>query len=91
MAKVIVTLDVMPASPEVNLDAIQKEVEKMITDFGGNIHHVDVEPVAFGLKLIKLVFYMDESKGSTDPLESNVMRIKGVSSVKISEVRRAVG
>ena len=37
MARVIVTLKVMPSDPSVDLDKISKEAEKIISDFEGKI------------------------------------------------------
>ena len=36
------------------------------------------EPIAFGLKALKIIFVMDEAKGSTDELESKIKEIEGV-------------
>ncbi|MBI4141660.1 elongation factor 1-beta [Candidatus Woesearchaeota archaeon] len=91
MAKVVVTLDVMPESLDVNLESLQKEAEKKISAFGGDVHKVTVEPVAFGLKKLKIMFVMEESKGSTEPLENELSGLQGVSSVTVSDVRRTVG
>lgn len=91
MARVIVTLKIMPDSPETNLAAVQKSAEKEITRFGGNPAKVEIEPIAFGLKALKIFFIMDESKGATDPLEENISAIDGVHSVEVIDVRRAIG
>ena len=49
------------------------------------------EPIAFGLKALKITFVMDEDKGSTDPLEETLKNLDGVNSVETIDVRRAVG
>lgn len=92
MARVIVTVNVMPDDPSVDLVQLQKDCEKEIVKFEGKIEKVDVEPVAFGLKVIKIIFRVDESKGSPDPLaESIAQNVKHVNSANITEVRRALG
>ena len=91
MAKVVVTIEIMPADPGVNLEKLQKEAEQKIKEFGGDVGKVEVQPVAFGLKLIKIMFIMDESKGSTDPLENKIGELQGISSAKVSDVRRTLG
>lgn len=91
MDKVVVTLDIMPVAPDVNLESLQKQAEKKISAFGGEVGKVLVEPVAFGLKKLKIFFVMDEGKGSTEPLEKEVSGINGVNSAVVSDVRRAVG
>ena len=92
MTNVIVTLKIMPESPEVDLHAIEADAKKKIIDFAGpGDMKIEQEPIAFGLKALKIIFIMDEAKGSTEPIEDAVEEIKGVQSVEISDVRRAVG
>ncbi len=91
MADVVVTLKIMPVSPEVDLDEIQEKAEEMISGFGGDVGKVKVEPVAFGLKSLNLFFVMDEAIGSTDDLEEQVSEIEGVNSVEVTDVRRTIG
>ena len=91
MAVVIVTLRIMPESPDVDLSAVRDAGEKAISDFGGKLHSSEEEPIAFGLKALKLIFTMDESLGGTDPLEEKISEIEGVQSVEAVDVRRAIG
>lgn len=91
MAKVVVTLKIMPESPDTPLDEVQASATKEITSFGGEVGKVEVKPVAFGLKQILLYFVMDEAKGTTEPLEEKIRKIAGVASVDVIDVRRAIG
>ena len=92
MAKAIVSLRVMPESPDVDLDHLEAEVKKKIVSFAGEGEMgVTVEPVAFGLKSINIIFVMDESQGSTEPLEVAIQTVDGVNSVAVTDVRRAIG
>lgn len=92
MAKVVVTLKIMPKSPSVNLHSVEaKAKEKILTYLGQSDFKVTIEPIAFGLKSLNIIFVMDESKGSTDFLESQIAEIAGVNSVEVADVRRAVG
>ena len=92
MAQVVVTLKIMPESPEIDLAAIETEAKNKISDFsqGGDMK-IEQEPIAFGLKALKVMFVMDESKGSTDSLEESIKSISGVNSVEVVDVRRAIG
>jgi translation elongation factor EF-1beta len=38
-----------------------------------------------------MIFVMDEAKGSPEPLEKDIAKIKGVQSVEVIDVRRAIG
>ena len=92
MAQAIVTLKIMPESPEVSLDDLETKAKEKITSFAGETEtKTEIEPVAFGLKALKIIFVMDESKGSTDALEAEIGKIEGVQSVECIDVRRTIG
>ncbi len=92
MANVVVTVKLMPSSPEVDLAKVEEEAKKMITDFAGETEtKTEEEPIAFGLKALNVIFVLDEAKGSTDELEKNLSEIENVESVQVTDVRRAVG
>ncbi len=91
MADVILTFKIMPASPEVDLAAIEEKAVQLIKEFGGEVGKKSVEPVAFGLNALNLIFIMDESKGATDALEEDICKIEGVNSCDVTDVRRALG
>ena len=91
MADVIITFRIMPVSPEVDLEGIKVKAKEAITAFGGEVGKESIEPVAFGLKALILIFVMDENKGSTEELEAQITQVEGVNSVECTDVRRAVG
>ena len=92
MANVIVTVKLMPESPEVDLHKVEADAKKKIIDFAGEGDmKIEQVPVAFGLKSLNIIFIMDENLGNTEPIEDSLTDIKGVQSVEITDVRRAVG
>jgi elongation factor 1-beta len=92
MAQVVVTIKIMPESPDVDLNKIEAEAKEKIQAFSDSQEmKIEQEPIAFGLKAINLTFVMDEDKGSTDPLEEQLKAIEGVNSVETIDVRRAIG
>jgi elongation factor 1-beta len=91
MAQVIITLKIMPEGVDVDLGKIKDAATKKINGFGGDVGRAEEVPVAFGLKSLNLIFIMDEKKGSTEKLEDEISDIKGVQSVEVTDVRRAVG
>jgi len=92
MSQVVVTLKIMPESPDVDLNTIENEAKAKILDFSQSQEmKTEQEPIAFGLIALKITFVMDESKGSTETLEENIKNILGVGSVETVDVRRAVG
>ena len=91
MASVIITLKIMPSQIDVDLSKLEKKAKEKISRFGGEVGKVEIEPIAFGLKALKLIFVMDERIGGTDKLEEDISKINGVESVVIEDARRAIG
>ncbi len=91
MANVIVALKIMPKSPDEDLKKIEEEVEKEVSSFGAEVGKVEIEPLAFGLNVLKIFVIMDEKKGDTEPLEDKIKSVKGIESVEVVDVRRAIG
>ena len=97
MAKVIVTFNLMPEGPEVDLAKVSDEVKKKVASFADEDFSedsdlkIDVVDVAFGLKALNVKAILDESKGSTDALESGFKEIEGIKSVEVTDVRRIIG
>lgn len=90
MAEVLITLKIMPDGTEIDIKNLERLASKEIKEFGGRIAKVEVEPVAFGLQALKIIFSMDE-KGGTDALENKISDIDGISSVEVVDVRRMIG
>ncbi|MBI2148216.1 elongation factor 1-beta [Candidatus Woesearchaeota archaeon] len=91
MAKMFITIKIMPEYPEVDLNEIRKKAKETADNFGAELLDKDIiEPVAFGLKALKLMFLLDESKGSED-LSNEISSIENVSSAEVVDMRRAVG
>ncbi len=92
MADVIVTMKIMPKTPDTVLDSLEDNIKKMITDSVGDTEFkVETEPIAFGLRALKISFVMGEDKGSPDALENEISGIEDVNSVEVVDVRRTIG
>ena len=91
MAKVIVTLKIMPEGPEADLNKIEDKAKAVITDFGGTVMSVEKQPIGFGLVAVHIKFNMDESKGDMEPLEKLLATIEGAESVETIAISRAFG
>ena len=76
MADVIITFKIMPETPDVNLEGIQEKATVAINEFGGEVGKVDIQPIAFGLNALNLIFVMDEDKGSTESLENQITEFR---------------
>ncbi len=95
MATVVVTLKIMPESPDVDLKQLENKLDVLVKQFAkleaNEEIKFQIEPIAFGLKALKIMFAMDESIGSTESLEEEIKSMHGVNSVEVVDVRRAIG
>ena len=92
MANVVVTFRIMPNDTSIDLHNLESMTKKVIVDFCNSKEFKgSIEPIAFGLKALNIMFVMDESKGSTEKLEEKIKLIQGVESVEVTDVRRAIG
>ncbi len=92
MARVVVSLRIMPQSPDSDLSELEKKAKHEIVAFcSSEEFKTEIQPVAFGLKSLTILFVMEESIGSTEKLEQKIAEIENVESVEVTDVRRAVG
>ena len=91
MADIVVTLRIMPSSPEADLHSIETKAKKEIVHFcNSEEFKTNIQPIAFGLKALEILFIMDEKIGSTEALEEKIKHIEHVESVEVTDVRRTV-
>ena len=92
MANAIVTIKIMPESPEIDLAKIEEQSKKEIIGYAGEGEtKTEIDPIAFCLKALKIIFVVDEAKGSPEVVAEKVQAIEGVNSCEVSDVRRAIG
>jgi len=92
MASVVVTVRIMPASPEVDLASLEKKALADIQEFAGEGEtKTEQVPIAFGLISVNIIFVMDENQGSPDPVAEKISEYEEVKSAEITDVRRAIG
>tara|TARA_Y100000310_G_scaffold203864_1_gene204112 strand:- start:318 stop:596 length:279 start_codon:yes stop_codon:yes gene_type:complete len=92
MGTALIKLKIMPTSPEVNLEELQKKVEEILSIEaieGMKITH-EKEPIAFGLTALISGFAMDESK-QVDPIQEKITALENVNSAEVADFRRAFG
>ena len=88
MARVAVILRVLPSSIDLNLDELKAKIEGSLPE-GYKIESSGVEPIAFGLKALKLVVSMpEETEGGTEALEQVLRSMPEVDEVEIEAVHR---
>ena len=94
MANSIVTIKVMPESPEIDLEGIKEECIKISQEAGakGNVA-TEIQPIAFGLSaLMVLGMYGDENGAvDTEALTAKMAEIEGVQTAEVEKVDLAMG
>jgi elongation factor 1-beta len=87
MARVVMTIKIMPDGIDTDLDDLLKQIKNAIPQ-GTDVGAVETQPVAFGLKAIRMNLTRDESMGGTDDIEEAISAIEGVSQVEVERVSR---
>ena len=92
MARVVVTIRIMPQNTEVDFSELEGKAKKEIVKFcNSKEFKTEIQPIAFGIRALNILFVMEESIGSTENLENKINQIEGVESVEVTDVRRAIG
>lgn len=87
MARVVMTLRVMPEDVEVDLDDLLERIKTAIPE-GADLGATETQPVAFGLQALRMNLSRDESMGGTDDIEAAIGAVEGVSQVEVERVSR---
>ena len=87
MARVIITVRVMPEDVDVDLDNLLDRIRDSVPD-GTDVRANEVVPVAFGLKALRVNLARDESLGGTDDIEDAIGNLDGVAQVEVEVVSR---
>ena len=57
MTRMLLTIKLMPDSPDLDLQELRNKVKEVSDNFGAELLDKDIiEPVAFGLKALKVMF-----------------------------------
>jgi elongation factor 1-beta len=90
MGVVAVKIKIMPDSPEIDIKEVEENVKTLIEKQGVKNPQFEIEPIAFGLKAIIVMFGWPEEK-ELEELEEKLRKIRNVSSVQLIDIRRAIG
>jgi elongation factor 1-beta len=82
MGSVAVIMRVMPDSPDVDLEQLKRALKVKLP----GIQDMQIEPIGFGLKAIKLAAVINDCGGETDAIEKSLNEIAGVERAEIIEV-----
>ena len=88
MARVAVVLKVFPSSVDIQPSQLLEKIKGILPE-GYNIEASGEEPIAFGLKALKLVISMpEETEGGTQKLEEIIKSLDSVNEVEVEAVHR---
>jgi len=87
MARVVITLRIMPESVDVDLDALSERIKTAVPD-GTDVRATEIVPVAFGLKAIRMNVAREESMGGPEDIEKAIRALEGVSQVEVEMLSR---
>lgn len=90
MGIMAVKIKIMPESLETGLVKIEEEVKRMMERNDVKNPKFEVQPIAFGLKTLIVLFGWPEEK-EFEGFENSLVKIKGVSSIEVVDMRRAIG
>jgi len=90
MGTALITIKLMPASPEVDLEKLKADAQKTVESNKGKKVRFEEVPIAFGLKAIHTFFDLDEAD-ELEPIENALEKVENVSSVEMIDMRRAFG
>jgi elongation factor 1-beta len=87
MARVVITLKIMPEDVEVDLEGLFQKIKEVIPE-GTDVRAHEIVPIAFGLKAIRMNVAREEAMGGTDDIEAAISALEGVSQVEVEMLSR---
>ena len=85
MAEVLITLKIMPKSPDVDMDALSSRIGEAPS---GRLNKVEQEPIAFGLVALIASYVVEDSEGTADNLENAIREMDDVQSAEVVGITR---
>jgi len=80
-------LRIMPEDVNVNLDEIKGKLDGIVGKYG-NLHSVEIKPIAFGLNSIEATILLNDAEGGMDNVEKEIQNLPGVGEVSVIDVNR---
>jgi elongation factor 1-beta len=84
MAKVLLTIRVMPEDVNTDLESIKNEISSKI---GAQIKEV---PIAFGIVSLYVSTIIEDKEGEIEKVEKLLKEIKGVGEIEVLEITRTL-
>ena len=90
MSVAAIKIRIMPDSPSTDMEKIEEKTRTILEKNQVKNPSFEVQPIAFGLKALVMMFGWPEEKELED-LEKQLQVIPEVSSVQVVDIRRAMG
>lgn len=81
MGDVAISIKIMPASGEVDIEEVKKKIEEKI-----DVKDSKIEPLAFGLKALRIMVVRPDTGGGTEEIERQIKEVEGVGDVEVESV-----
>ncbi len=91
MGTAVVKIKVMPESPETDMKEIQNKIENLFKEKNVQNPQFEIQPIAFGLKALIIMFGWPEEDDSLEDLEKTLNSMEEIGSAEIIDMRRAIG
>lgn len=85
-----VKIKLMPSSPDINLEEVEKKAGKILEEKEVKNPQFEKQPIAFGLNALIILFAWPEEK-ELEELENDLKKIEDVKSAEVIDIRRAIG
>lgn len=85
MAKVLLTLKILPSDISINIKQIKENIEKKL-----NFVSMKEEPIAFGLVSLIASVLIEDKEGEVEKIEKMIKEVDGVGEVEVIEVTRTL-
>ena len=81
MGKIIIVYKIFPSESTVDLEVLKEKITKELADIA-SIKKFAEEPIAFGLKALKVNMVLPEEEGIADETEKRMAAIEGVGQIQ---------
>ncbi len=90
MGNVLITFKIMPESPDADMKLMLNQALEIVNEKSAKLEGSEIEPIAFGLKALKLYVIVPDEEGILDSLEDAFKSLKHVQSAEVVDVRRTL-
>ena len=83
--KVLITYKIMPESVDSDLEKMKESIREKL-ESKCEVKDIKEEPIAFGLRALKLLVMVEDQQGISDEIENTLNEIEGVESVESESI-----